>query len=242
MGHDSHDLTSGPTLHLGLSRLCCSAGIPLVACMPILLVIAGLLHADTAAVQVSASRQVSVSEMRAVKRIKLSVYGVTVCAEDSVSVPLGRVTAALATRGIPVEFPDFLPLVLLRGQQESALGHMRTGLEIGSGLTSAGLAVAKVGGYWAALPAVVGLLLNRTRSRQEEILQVLTPLAAKLLRPGEVLVPARGACHAGFVLSSGDVSVAEVEIRVPVPDAPIVVNRQDSFDSWPRPVAVEYKP
>ena len=208
----------------------------------ILLVIAGILHADTAAVQVSASRQVSVSEMRAVKRLKLSVYGVTVCAEDSVSVPLGRVVAALATRGIPVEFPDFLPLVMLRGQQESALGHMRTGLEIGSGLTSAGLAVAKVGGYWAALPAVVGLLLNRTRLRQHEILQVLSPLAAKLLRPGEVLVPARGACHAGFVLSSGDVPVAEVEIRVPAPDAAIVVNTQNSFASWARPVAVEFAP
>lgn len=175
------------------------------------------------------------------RRQHLSVYGVSVCSSDAVEVPIARALAAIAVRGVPAEFPEFLPLVIARGRDESTLGHVRSGAEWVSALAAVGLAVKDVGGYWAAVPAVASLVLRMTRGRQEEIIGILTPLATRLLRPGEVLVPSRGACHTGMILSSGDVPYAEARFDVPMPDAPMrTMNYPEIPDSWARSVDVEF--
>ena len=207
------------------------------------LLIAGILHAETAAVQVSAARQDSISRMQAMRRVKLSVYSITACSDTDMMLPAGRALQALATRGVPSEAPALLPLIMARAKASSTLGKLRTAGEYASGAAAIGLAVKSVGGYWAALPPFLGFALGRVRGRQDELLEILLPLAKDLIDPASKLPIGDGVCHHGFVISGGDVPYAEVEIAVRVPDAPTRrVNWQRNLSSWARRVDVEFVP
>lgn len=205
------------------------------------LLIAGLLHAETAAVQVSASRQ-AISNMQAMRRMKLSVYAVTACSDSDVLVPSGKLLSALAVRGVPSEDPAFLPFTLARGQSVSTLGRLRTAGEVGSGLAAIVATVAKADPWIAGGSAGLAVVLRLVQRRQDDIVALLTPLAGRLMRP-DVQVPLpEGICYSGLVLSAGDVPYAESSVLVRVPDAPITMNYSGFSNSWARRVDVEFVP
>lgn len=194
--------------------------------------IAGILHAGTVPVQVSASRQVAISEMKAMRKLRISVYGVSVCGGEGAHVPLGSVTAALAMRGIPVEFPEFVPLLIQRGREESLLGRVRGAGEIAGGLAALAATLAKAPPWVSIAGAGIGIVAHLAKGRQDAVIDIITPLAARLIRPSDQVITAPGICYTGLVLSSGDVPFAETTLLVIAPDATI---RQSQWK--PLPVA-----
>lgn len=210
--------------------------------MILALLIAGVLHAETVAVHVSAARQASVSNMQAMKRMKLSVYSISACAEGDLFVPAGRVLQALAIRGVPVEDPAFLPLILDRGSRTSTLGWLRTAGEVGGPAVAVVSTIAKADPWISGGAAAFSAILSLTKRRQDEVVSILMPLAGRLMKLEEKIPLPEGICYSGLAISSGDVPYAEASVLMTKPDAPIRVNSQGILSSWARPVDLEFTP